>query len=181
MKTSIAILGSSLLAITPLAAAADQCKNIDTELVGRIAPCAESPVGLCAPATARGGLLKGEKNFVFQGLAPAAGLAPLEPATVLSYSGPVVYHMGDTEVFAGMALVNELYQPAIGIVPIGDRFTMGAKTAAFACNTFFHFKTVIPCHYGTFPGMLDADASKFVAEMSGHNVAVPAIGAAIEI
>ena len=101
--------------------------------------------------------------------------------TAAADHGRVVYHMGDTEVFAGMALVNELYQPAIGIVPIGDRFTMGAKTAAFACKTFFHFKTVIPCHYGTFPGMLDADASKFVAEMSGYNVAVPAIGAAIEI
>ena len=109
MKTSIAILGSSLLAITPLAAAADQCKNIDTELVGRIAPCAESPVGLCAPATARGGLLKGEKNFVFQGLAPAAGLAPLEPATVLSYSGPVVYHTH----------YGELHLSAIGVLDQG--------------------------------------------------------------
>ena len=88
-----------------------------------------------------------------------------------------VYHMGDTDVFAGMELVEALHAPAIGIVPIGDRFTMGARSAAFACKRFFRFKTVMPCHYGTFPGMLDADASKFVAEMAGHNVVVPTVGA----
>jgi L-ascorbate metabolism protein UlaG (beta-lactamase superfamily) len=93
----------------------------------------------------------------------------------------VVYHMGDTDMFAGMALIAELHQPAIGIVPIGDRFTMGAKAAAFACKKFFHFKTIIPCHYGTFPGMLDPDASQFVSHMSGENVIVPAIGAATDL
>jgi L-ascorbate metabolism protein UlaG (beta-lactamase superfamily) len=95
--------------------------------------------------------------------------------------GRTVYHMGDTDVFAGMGLINELYQPTIGIVPIGDRFTMGAKSAAFACRKFFHFKTILPCHYGTFAGMLDPDASKFVAEMGGHNVVVPPVGARQEV
>ena len=104
----------------------------------------------------------------------------IRPSTAAD-RGKVVYHMGDTDVFAGMGLVNELHQPTIGIVPIGDRFTMGAASAAFACKRFFHFKTVIPCHYGTFPGMLDADASKFTAEMSGHNVLVPPVGAAQEV
>ncbi len=101
--------------------------------------------------------------------------------TAASDRSKMVYHMGDTDIFAGMALIDELHQPAIGIVPIGDRFTMGAKTAAFACKKFFHFKTVIPCHYGTFPGMLDPDASAFVSHMSGKNVIVPAIGTAIEL
>ena len=71
---------------------ATECMNIHTDLVGKILPCAESPAGLCAPATAASGILKGPKSFVFQGLAPTAGLFPLEPATVLSYTGPVVYH-----------------------------------------------------------------------------------------
>lgn len=93
----------------------------------------------------------------------------------------IIYHMGDTDVFAGMALINELHQPAIGIVPIGDRFTMGAKIAAFACKKFFEFNTVIPCHYATFAGMLDPDASAFVALMKGENVVVPAIGAATDL
>lgn len=93
-------------------------------------------------------------------------------------SGPAVYHMGDTDVFPGMDLVNKLYQPKVGIVPIGDRFTMGARTAAFACKTYFAFDAVIPCHFGTFP-VLDQSADKFVAEMEGQNVKLPAVGEAL--
>ena len=91
-------------------------------------------------------------------------------------SGPVVYHMGDTDMHAEMGLIAEYHKPEIGIVPIGDRFTMGARAAAFACKKFFNFKAVIPVHYGTFPGMLDPDASKFQAEMAGHRVVVPKVG-----
>ncbi|MGH1353163.1 MAG: metal-dependent hydrolase [Methyloligellaceae bacterium] len=86
-----------------------------------------------------------------------------------------IYHMGDTDIFSDMALIEELYSPDIGIVPIGDRFTMGARSAALACKKFFNFKTVIPCHYGTFP-IIDPDAGKFVAEMEGENVIVPDAG-----
>lgn len=94
--------------------------------------------------------------------------------------GKTVYHMGDTDMFAGMELINELYQPSIGIVPIGDRFTMGARSAAFACKKFFQFSTVLPCHYGTFP-MLDQTADAFVAEMSGENVLVPRVGEPVTV
>ena len=63
----------------------------------------------------------------------------------------------------------------------GDRFTMGAKSAAFTCKKFFAFKTILPCHYGTFPDLLDPDASKFVAEMKGHNVVVPKPGEVVTV
>ena len=95
--------------------------------------------------------------------------------------GKTVYHMGDTDMFSGMALVAEFHKPDIGIVPIGDRFTMGAKAAAFACRKFFAFSTILPCHYGTFPGMLDPDASRFQAEMAGHNVVAPSPGEAVTV
>lgn len=95
--------------------------------------------------------------------------------------GKTVYHMGDTEMFSGMALIAELHQPDIGIVPIGDRFTMGARSAAFACKKFFSFKTILPCHYGTFPGLLDPDASRFQAEMAGHNVVAPKPGETVTV
>ncbi len=95
-------------------------------------------------------------------------------------AGPVVYHMGDTDMHAEMGLIAEFHQPEIGIVPIGDRFTMGAKAAAFACKKFFTFKAIIPVHYGTFPGMLDPDAEKFKALMMGHRIVVPAVGAAVD-
>lgn len=95
--------------------------------------------------------------------------------------GKTVYHMGDTDMFSGMELIAELYKPDVGIVPIGDRFTMGAKTAAFVCKRFFKFKTILPCHYGTFAGMLDPDACKFQAEMAGHNVVAPKIGETVTV
>lgn len=94
--------------------------------------------------------------------------------------GKTVYHMGDTDVFPGMDLVNKLYKPDIGIVPIGDRFTMGARTAAFACKEYFDFDVIFPCHYGTFP-IIDQTADNFVAEMSGHNVQVPEVGGSTEV
>jgi len=93
-----------------------------------------------------------------------------------------LYHMGDTDIFSDMALINELHQPKIGIVPVGDRFTMGGAVAALACRRFFNFETVIPCHYRTFP-MLDQTPEKFVAGMegSGVDVVVPNLGETKEI
>jgi len=89
--------------------------------------------------------------------------------------GGKVLHMGDTDIFPGMGLINEIHRPHIGIVPIGDRFTMGARTAAMACRKFFTFKTVIPCHYGTF-GLLAPSADAFIAEMKPVPVTVPKVG-----
>ena len=93
-----------------------------------------------------------------------------------------LYHMGDTDIFGDMALINELHQPKIGIVPIGDRFTMGGAVAALACRRFFDFETVIPCHYGTFP-IIDQTADKFVEGMKGAKaqVKVARVGAAFDL
>jgi len=97
-------------------------------------------------------------------------------------SEKTLLHMGDTDIFSDMALINEIYQPKIGIVPIGDRLTMGARLAAMACNRYFDFETVIPCHYATF-GLLDPDAGKFTEEMAGSktSVLIPERGQAVEL
>lgn len=93
-----------------------------------------------------------------------------------------VLHMGDTDIFSDMKLIHELHQPDVGIVPIGDRFTMGGAVAALACQRFFDFKTAIPCHYGSFP-IIDQTPEKFVAGMEGTRtrVATPQAGSAIEV
>ena len=93
-----------------------------------------------------------------------------------------LYHMGDTDIFSDMALVNELHDPKIGLVPIGDRFTMGGAVAALACKRFFRFETAIPCHYASFP-MVDQDAGKFVAGMEGSatKVLTPERGKSVEL
>ena len=80
---------------------------------------------------------------------------------------PTLYHMGDTDIFGDMDLIAELHQPRIGIVPIGDRFTMGPDVAAMAVKRYFAFDAVIPCHYATF-GLLVPNADRFVAAMAGH-------------
>ncbi len=92
---------------------------------------------------------------------------------------PTIYHMGDTDIFSDMALIAELHQPKVAMVPIGDRFTMGAETAALAVKRYFKLDAVIPCHYGTFP-MIAPDASVFQAAMKGHatKVIVPEKGVA---
>lgn len=82
-----------------------------------------------------------------------------------------LYHAGDTDIFSDMALIDEIYEPKIGILPIGDRFTMGGAVAAMAARRFFHFETVLPCHYGTFP-LLDPTADRFVAGMEGSSTQV---------
>lgn len=76
----------------------------------------------------------------------------------------VLYHLGDTGIFGDMALINTLYRPQVGIVPIGDRYTMGAREASYACLNFFDFETIVPAHYGTF-GVLDQTPDKFIAAM----------------
>ncbi|MBZ9936561.1 metal-dependent hydrolase [Mesorhizobium sp. BR1-1-16] len=88
-----------------------------------------------------------------------------------------LYHAGDTDIFSDMALIDEIYQPKIGILPIGDRFTMGGAVAAMAARRFFHFETVIPGHYASFP-MVDATADAFLEGMKGAatKVVVPTVG-----
>jgi L-ascorbate metabolism protein UlaG (beta-lactamase superfamily) len=95
---------------------------------------------------------------------------------------PNVYHMGDTDIFSDMGLIAEIHAPKVAMVPIGDRFTMGAETAALAVKRFFKLASVIPCHYGSFP-IIDANADKFVAAMKGHEtkVIVPEKGKAFAV
>ncbi|WAJ31054.1 metal-dependent hydrolase [Antarcticirhabdus aurantiaca] len=96
--------------------------------------------------------------------------------------GPTVYDMGDTDIFGDMALINELHQPKVGLVPIGDRLTMGAAVAALACRRYFQFETVIPIHYGTMP-ILDQSPDKFREAMEGEaaKIRLPKVGEAIEL
>ena len=125
------------------------------------------------------------------GYVPAWHSSAADDGTYLGNPGGVVFFspkektvlaMGDTGIFDGMKLIGEIYQPKIGLVPIGDRFTMGARLAALACKRFFDFETVVPCHYGTF-GLLDANADRFIGEMKGGKakVVTPERGTAVSL
>ena len=72
--------------------------------------------------------------------------------------GFTIYHAGDTALFGDMKLIGELYKPDVAMLPIGDRYTMGPREAAYATR-LLGVKHVIPMHYATFPfltGTVDA-------------------------
>jgi L-ascorbate metabolism protein UlaG (beta-lactamase superfamily) len=103
-------------------------------------------------------------------------------AIIKSAGEPTVYHMGDTDIFSDMALINEIHAPKVAMVPIGDRFTMNPATAALAVKRFFELDAAIPCHYGSFP-IIEPNADKFVAAMKGHQtkVIVPEKGRPVQM
>ena len=99
---------------------------------------------------------------------------------ILPARGPRVYHFGDTAIFSDMALINELYHPKIGLIPVGDRFTMDGRAAALAVSRYFDFSHVLPMHYGTFP-IIEQTPADFLKRMEGARpqIHTPAIGEAL--
>ena len=65
-------------------------------------------------------------------------------------NGFTLYHTGDTAVFGDMRIISEIYQPDAVMLPIGDRYVMSPREAAYACR-LMGARTVIPMHFGTFP------------------------------
>jgi len=93
--------------------------------------------------------------------------------------GPVIYHAGDTSVFSDMQIIRELYAPEIGLLPIGDHYTMGPKAAALAAK-YLGIKTIIPIHYGTFPQLTGTpEALEGYLKGTGVKVLKPAPGEAL--
>ena len=93
-----------------------------------------------------------------------------EAGFMLRGEGHTIYISGDTDIMADMAWMGEYYAPDIGILCAGGHFTMDMKAAAWAAKKYFDFKTVIPCHYRTFP-LLAQDAGElkdWAAGRHGH-------------
>ncbi len=104
-----------------------------------------------------------------------------DPAgVVIKSSEKTVYHAGDTDIFSDMALIQRLHQPKIGLIPIGDRFTMGPETAALACNEFLDLETIIPIHWGTFD-LLSGDPDSFKPLVKRGEVLTPAPGEPLQL
>jgi L-ascorbate metabolism protein UlaG (beta-lactamase superfamily) len=68
--------------------------------------------------------------------------------------GRTLYHTGDTWLFGDMDLIQEFYHPNIILICVGGGpFTMDPRMAQVAINRYFKPTTIIPMHYGTFPGL----------------------------
>ena len=57
---------------------------------------------------------------------------------------------------------------------------MDMKRVAYAAKKFFDFKTLIPCHYRTFP-LLEQSAEALASALPGVKVIEPEVLEAIEI
>ena len=97
-----------------------------------------------------------------------------ESGYMIAGEGHTIYVSGDTDIMADMEWMGELHAPDIGILCAGGIYTMDMKRAAFAARKYFAFKTVIPCHYRTFPA-LEQDAGALRAGLPGVNVIEPEV------
>ena len=57
---------------------------------------------------------------------------------------------------------------------------MDMARAAYAAKRYFRFKTVIPCHYRTFP-LLEQSAEKLAAALPGVRVIEPQVLVPIKV
>ncbi len=109
-------------------------------------------------------------------------VAPGVPAGhVVRFGGKTVYFAGDTCLFLDMQLIAEEGLD-VAVLPIGDHFTMGVKDAACAAG-ILKAATVIPCHYNTFPPIVqDPAAFKTAVESTGDSrVAIIEPGGSIRL
>lgn len=100
--------------------------------------------------------------------------AGAEAGYMIAGEGHTIYVSGDTDIMADMGWMGEYHAPDIGILCAGGHFTMDMKRAAFAARKYFNFKTVIPCHYRTFP-LLEQSAEALTAGLPGVQVIEPQV------
>jgi len=83
---------------------------------------------------------------------------------------PTTYVAGDTDLFADMKTIGQLYKPQIAFLPIGDLYTMGPETAAVAAE-WLGVRQIVPMHWGTFPALTGTpDALRQL--VAPHNIEV---------
>jgi L-ascorbate metabolism protein UlaG (beta-lactamase superfamily) len=83
---------------------------------------------------------------------------------LINFKDTIVYHLGDTALFSDLQLVGKRTPIDVALMCIGGHYTMD-RTDAVDAAQFVGAKTVIPCHYNTFPPIeTDAQAFKSDAE-----------------
>ncbi|HEY1277970.1 MAG TPA: metal-dependent hydrolase [Thermoleophilaceae bacterium] len=85
---------------------------------------------------------------------------------VINLGGRTVYHLGDTGLFSDLQLVSARDELDAALVCIGGHYTMDRQDAAVAAG-LIKAKTVIPCHFNTFPPV-ETDAEAFKADVEGN-------------
>jgi L-ascorbate metabolism protein UlaG (beta-lactamase superfamily) len=92
---------------------------------------------------------------------------------LIQFEDTVIYHLGDTALFSDLQLVGKRTPIDIALMCIGGHYTMDGTDAVEAAS-LVGAKTVIPCHYNTFPP-IEADAQAFKSDVesaTGSNVVI---------
>lgn len=103
-----------------------------------------------------------------------------ESGYMISGEGHTIYVSGDTDIMADMEWMGDVHKPDIGLLCAGGHFTMDMARATYAARRYFNFKTVIPCHYRTFP-LLEQNADLMKRQLVGVDVIEPEVMEPIEI
>jgi len=82
---------------------------------------------------------------------------------LINFNDTIVYHLGDTCVFSDLQLVGKRAPIDIALMCIGGHYTMDRVDAVDAAE-LVGAKTVIPCHYNTFPP-IETDAEAFKSDV----------------
>jgi L-ascorbate metabolism protein UlaG (beta-lactamase superfamily) len=82
---------------------------------------------------------------------------------VIHFEDTIIYHLGDTCVFSDMALVGKRAPIDVALMCIGGHYTMDRVDGVDAAE-LIGAKTVIPCHYNTFPP-IETDAQAFKSDV----------------
>ena len=82
---------------------------------------------------------------------------------LINFHDRIVYHLGDTALFSDLALVGKRSPIDVALMCIGGHYTMDRTDAVDAAD-FVGAKTVIPCHYGTFP-LIETDVQAFKSDV----------------
>ena len=91
---------------------------------------------------------------------------------LINFQDTIVYHLGDTALFSDLQLVGRRQPIDVALMCIGGHYTMDRFDAVDAA-ALVGAKTVIPCHYNTFPPIeTDAEAFKHDVESSGSSEVV---------
>jgi len=82
---------------------------------------------------------------------------------LIKFDDTIVYHLGDTCLFSDLQLVGKRSPIDVALMCIGGHYTMD-RTDAVEAAQLVGAKTVIPCHYNTFPP-IETDPHAFSSDV----------------
>ena len=91
------------------------------------------------------------------------GTVNIPAGLLINFQDTIVYHLGDTCVFSDLQLVGKRHPIDVALMCIGGHYTMDRVDAVDAAE-LVGAKTVIPCHYNTFPP-IETDAQAFKSDV----------------